>query len=96
MRSSAFQHSARCTGATPGPTVAATTEVEEEEFEIVEEMEEVVERLLGALRDKDTVVRWSGAKGIGRVTGCLPQELADEIVAQVLDLFRPTGVRMSV
>lgn len=59
-------------------------------------MEEVVERLLGALRDKDTVVRWSGAKGIGRVTGCLPQELADEIVAQVLDLFRPTGVRMGV
>ena len=36
-------------------------------------------------------MRWSVAKGIGRVTGCLPQELADEVVAQVLELFRPTG-----
>ena len=32
------------------------------------------------------------AKGVGRVTGCLPQELADQVVAQVLELFRPTGV----
>jgi hypothetical protein len=42
---------------------------------------------------QDTVVRWSGAKGIGRVTGCLPAELGDEVVGSVLDLFRPTGGR---
>jgi hypothetical protein len=47
--------------------------------------------LLTGLRDKDTIVRWSVAKCVGRVTGCLPQELADEVVAQVLELFRPTG-----
>jgi hypothetical protein len=40
---------------------------------------------------QDTVVRWSGAKGIGRVTGCLPAELGDEVVGSVLELFRPTG-----
>ena len=68
---------------------------EDEEYEIAEEIEEVVERLLTSLRDKDTIVRWSVAKGIGRVTGCLPQELADEVVAQVLDLFRPTGALRS-
>eukprot|EP00955_Chlamydomonas_euryale_P108155 365823-Chlamydomonas_euryale.AAC.16 len=55
----------------------------DEDFEIAEEVEEVVERLLGALRNRDTVVRWSAAKGVGRVTGCLPQDLADEIVEQV-------------
>ena len=70
-------------------------EDEEGEYEIAEEIEEVVERLLTSLRDKDTIVRWSVAKGIGRVTGCLPQELADEVVAQVLDLFRPTGAQHS-
>lgn len=47
------------------------------------QVEEVVEQLLTALRDKDTIVRWSAAKGVGRVTGCLPKELADEIVEQV-------------
>ena len=139
---------------------------DDDEVELVEEVEEVIEALLGALRDKDTVVRWSGAKvctpgackrggwaggwadnaptgdsnepragwqvsivcrpapccaasqlmgasvcaalrcgmvwcgaylwcaaaqGIGRITGCLPRELGDEVVASVLELFRPTG-----
>ena len=43
--------------------------------------------LLTALRDRDTVVRWSGAKGIARVTARLPQSLATEVVDCVLDLF---------
>ena len=45
-----------------------------------ESMEEVIEELLVGLKDKDTVVRWSAAKGIGRVTGRLPQDLADEVL----------------
>ena len=36
--------------------------------------------LLTGLRDKDTVVRWSAAKGIGRLTSRLPLELGDEVV----------------
>ncbi len=63
----------------------------DEEIELVEEVEEVVEALLLALRDRDTVVRWSGAKGVGRITGCLPAELGDEVVESVLGLFGPTG-----
>ncbi|KAF5833815.1 armadillo-type protein [Dunaliella salina] len=58
-----------------------------EDFEVAEELEEVIEVLLNALRDKDTVVRWSGAKGVGRITSCLPKELADDVVASVVELF---------
>lgn len=52
---------------------------------------QVIGVLLAALRDKDTVVRWSAAKGVGRVTGCLPKELGDEVVESVTELFKPTG-----
>lgn len=59
-------------------------------FEVVDELEQIVEVLLCGLRDKDTVVRWSAAKGIGRITGRLPYEFADDIVQSVLELFVAT------
>ncbi|KAJ1650656.1 hypothetical protein IWQ61_008600, partial [Dispira simplex] len=31
-------------------------------------LEETIELLLGALKDRDTIVRWSAAKGLGRIT----------------------------
>jgi len=62
-------------------------EDEDEEYDIPEELEIFVQLLLSALRDKDTVVRWSAAKGIGRLTHRLPQALADEIVGSLLELF---------
>uniref|UniRef100_A0A6I8SRF3 Tubulin-specific chaperone D n=1 Tax=Xenopus tropicalis TaxID=8364 RepID=A0A6I8SRF3_XENTR len=60
---------------------------EEEAYDIPEEIENVVEQLLVGLKDKDTIVRWSAAKGIGRLTGRLPKELADDVVGSVLDCF---------
>ncbi|XP_069674548.1 tubulin-specific chaperone D [Periplaneta americana] len=60
-----------------------------EDFEIPDEIEEVIEELMQSLRDTDNVIRWSAAKGIGRVTGRLPKELADEVVGSVLELFSP-------
>ncbi|XP_063148743.1 tubulin-specific chaperone D [Candoia aspera] len=68
--------------------VAVTTgEEEEEEYDIPGEVENVIEQLLIGLKDKDTIVRWSAAKGIGRLTGRLPKELADDVVGSVLDCF---------
>ncbi|GFR62125.1 tubulin-specific chaperone D, partial [Elysia marginata] len=58
-----------------------------EDVDVPEEIEEVIEHMLVCLKDKETVVRWTAAKGIGRVTGRLPKELADEVVGSVLELF---------
>ncbi|XP_043924058.1 tubulin-specific chaperone D [Protopterus annectens] len=60
---------------------------DEEEYDIPGEIETVIELLLAGLKDKDGIVRWSAAKGIGRLTGRLPKELADEVVGSVLDCF---------
>lgn len=41
---------------------------------------------------QDTVVRWSAAKGIGRVASRLTYSLADEVLSSVLELFSPSEV----
>uniref|UniRef100_A0A8V1AI94 Tubulin-specific chaperone D n=1 Tax=Gallus gallus TaxID=9031 RepID=A0A8V1AI94_CHICK len=68
-------------------TVAANEAEDDEEYDIPGEIENVVEQLLVGLKDKDTIVRWSAAKGIGRITGRLPKELADDVVGSLLDCF---------
>mmetsp|Transcript_1258 Transcript_1258/g.3080 ORF Transcript_1258/g.3080 Transcript_1258/m.3080 type:complete len:1481 (+) Transcript_1258:335-4777(+) len=62
-------------------------EDDDDDADIAEEVEDVIEKLLSGLRDRDTIVRWSAAKGIGRVTSRLPEALADDVVAFVLELF---------
>uniref|UniRef100_A0A669D283 Tubulin-specific chaperone D n=1 Tax=Oreochromis niloticus TaxID=8128 RepID=A0A669D283_ORENI len=73
--------------ASTGATSEVETKEQEEDYDIPEEVETVIEHLLLGLKDKETIVRWSAAKGIGRVTGRLPKELADEVVGSVLDCF---------
>lgn len=47
----------------------------------------MLEDLFKALRDKDTVVRYSAAKGIARIAERLPADFAEQVLEQVLHLF---------
>ena len=60
---------------------------EDDDDDVPEDIEEVIESLLTALRDKDTVVRWSAAKGLGRITARLPADFGDEVVGSILECF---------
>ncbi|CAL8461606.1 g1137 [Coccomyxa elongata] len=78
-------------GGREGSTAAAVAEGgqggDPESIEVPDKVEDILGALLEGLADKDTVVRWSAAKGIGRVSARLPKELGDEVVEAVLDLF---------
>ncbi|XP_074263177.1 tubulin-folding cofactor D [Silene latifolia] len=62
---------------------------QDEDMDVPETVEEIIEVLLTGLKDTDTVVRWSAAKGIGRVTSRLTFSLSDEVLSSVLELFSP-------
>jgi HEAT repeat protein len=48
-----------------------------------DKLEVIIQVLLEGLKDDDNIVRWSAAKGIGRITGRLDKEMADQIVEQL-------------
>jgi hypothetical protein len=84
--------------APPGAGAAAGAGPEDgtgegEGYEVAEEVEGILGLLLCGISDKDTAVRWSAAKGVARIAGCLPCELAEEVVDQVVELFTPVGER---
>ena len=58
--------------------------------QVIQEVEEIIAYLLSSLKDKETNVRWSAAKGLGRITMRLPAELADEVLLTIIDLFQPS------
>ena len=57
------------------------------------QIDAIVDRLLVALSDMDTVVRWAAARGLGAITERLPRGFGDQIVGSVLTLFTPHKVR---
>jgi hypothetical protein len=61
-----------------------TVEIEENYDDIPEVLEDILDLLLKSCHDKDTVVRWSAAKGIGRITNRLPKDLADDVLLSVI------------
>ncbi|XP_017047479.2 tubulin-specific chaperone D [Drosophila ficusphila] len=75
---------------TGGGSAASEVLPEEgEEILVPDAIEEVIEELLQALRSGGNDIRWSAAKGLGRVTNRLPKELADEVIGSVIDILNP-------
>ncbi|KAJ3152343.1 hypothetical protein HDU86_005872 [Geranomyces michiganensis] len=60
---------------------------DDEDLDVPEELDSVVEVLLNGLRDRDTIVRWSAAKGIGRIVNRLPRDLGQDIVLGIVALL---------
>ncbi|KAF5311690.1 hypothetical protein D9611_009412 [Ephemerocybe angulata] len=58
-----------------------------QESEVPEEIEVILEALLQGLEDKDTIVRYSTAKGLARIAEHLPTDFSSQIVESVLALF---------
>lgn len=63
-------------------------EEQQEEAYVPIELESIIDKILECLCDKDTVVRWSAAKGIGRITMLLPKAHANDVIEAVLELFQ--------
>ena len=54
-------------------------------------LEASVEALINGLEDKDTIVRWSSAKGIGRIASKLPEDFQGQVVTSVLESLEFQG-----
>lgn len=78
-----------CSPAQTSQTSTIEPEDDESTIEVPDEIEEVIDQLLQGLRNADSIVRWCAAKGIGRVTGRLTKDLADDVVGSVLELLSP-------
>ncbi|ORY81205.1 armadillo-type protein, partial [Leucosporidium creatinivorum] len=65
----------------------ALLKLSEKDEDVPEEVEVILQEMLEALRDKDTIVRWSAAKYIARISECLPEDMAYQISDAILDTF---------
>jgi hypothetical protein len=54
-------------------------------FEVPDAVEDVMGHLLASLKDKSTIVRWTAAKGIGRLTERLPLLCAHDVIDALID-----------
>ncbi|CCD14421.1 unnamed protein product, partial [Trypanosoma congolense IL3000] len=72
-------------------TVDAKNEEEEEDDDDClpdgSGLEDAIGLLLEAVSHKDTVVRWSAAKGVARICGRLPRPMAEDVLNALLDVF---------
>ncbi|KAI6114406.1 TBCD protein [Pisolithus sp. B1] len=57
------------------------------EIDVPEELEVILDALFKAVQDRDTVVRWSAAKGIGRLSERLPSDFAGQVMENILRFF---------
>lgn len=70
-------------------SINITQEDPDDEVDVPDEIEEIIEQLLGGLKSPSSDVRWLAAKGIGRITNRLPKSLGDEVVGSVIEILNP-------
>ncbi|KAF8158379.1 TBCD protein [Crassisporium funariophilum] len=58
-----------------------------DDIEIPGDVEEILEHMFEALQDKDTIVRWSAAKGVARIAERLPNDFCGQVLETVMGLF---------
>lgn len=68
--------------ATPAPTT--TEPPHTAEITLSPEVGQVTGQLLAGLQERDTVVRWTAAKGVARLALRLPQSAAEQLIDAVL------------
>ncbi|KAI0044399.1 TBCD protein [Auriscalpium vulgare] len=59
----------------------------DDEHDVPEEIETSLQDIFQALEDRDTIVRWSAAKGVARVCERLSPEFTSQVVDTVMGLF---------
>ncbi|KAM7536516.1 hypothetical protein Aperf_G00000083754 [Anoplocephala perfoliata] len=79
-----------CNAAAASYLIKNESELEEQEeedgLEAPEEVAVVIDYLIDALRNKFTRVRWSAAKGIGRICSRLTAPYVEDVLTAILDL----------
>ncbi len=66
----------------------ADMDSEDELFDVPDQVEDSMAQLIQSLTDPATTVRWSAAKGIGRLTERLPILCANDVLDALLDLCK--------
>ena len=64
--------------------------MEEEELDAdvdFDKLESILDILLSALKQQDTGIRIYAAQALGKITGRLTLDMADEIVEQIFEMF---------
>ena len=70
-------------------SINITQEDPDDDVEVPDEIEDIIEQLLGGLKSPSSDVRWLAAKGIGRITNRLPKSLGDDVVGSVIEILNP-------
>ena len=74
----------------PNQKSKSTKISEEVLLHVPDQVEDSMAQLIQSLSDPSTIVRWSSAKGIGRLTERLPSVCADDVLDALLQLFGDT------
>jgi hypothetical protein len=56
-------------------------------FHVPDQVEMAMGQVLASLKDTSTAVRWSAAKGVGRITSRLPAICAEDVIDAILEFF---------